>query len=238
MIGVEHKVTLNFGAEQFYGLVVAGVFGMVPACTWLMMLTLPFGLEHTRHSQVVDVLGGAAMMFMMVVAPWLAAVLILRARQPFGASITWDSDVLIEWDGPDRRTVIPWRSAVAREQEWIVQYKSGPRTERALQVFDPNTKNAISLWTARPRGVSPIRRRISSDRVSRVRTAVVTHGLEFNGAPEWPLSFEPGRPPHELWSRLGYVFAVFAPLMMPVDEIVGRAVAAAAVEDFQFPDVK
>lgn len=224
----EHEIKLGFGGEQLYLLVASGVFGMIPACTWLMMLMLPFDFEHARHSQLVDVAGGAAMMFLMVIAPWLAALLILRARQPLGARLTWNSEVLIEWDGPDRRTVIPWRAAVACEREWVIQYRTGPRTERAIQVFDPNTKNAITVWTTRPRGAPLIRRRLTSAHVSRVRTAVVTHGVELTGEPDWSRAFEPGRPPHEGWSRLGYVFAVFAPLVMPVNFAVGIALSTLA----------
>jgi hypothetical protein len=125
----------------------------------------------------------------------------------------------VEWDGPWKRAVIPWRQAQVAHLSWVVKGKGTRWTEHALQIVDP-AGASITLCSAVPAGAQVVRQRLHAPAadVERLLVAIASRGLEASRKPDWSLALDPDRP-RRTWilvlGRLGYVFAVAAPIGAP-----------------------
>jgi hypothetical protein len=212
------EIKLGFGG-QYAGLVGAGLLGMLPLTTWAATLLVP--LDSGTPAQGGDstwmgVAGGAAAL-LLVVLPWLVPCLVLRARQPAGARVVWDGDEIVEWDGPWRRAVIHWRQAEAAHLHRSIVGRGGTLHFDTVQIVD-SSGAAITVWDERPKGAPVVRRRLSSSGVQTLLAALAARNIVPSSRPDWSRIADPDRP-RPVWvlvlGRLGYVFAVAAPLGSP-----------------------
>jgi hypothetical protein len=212
------EIKLSFGG-QYAALVCAGLLGMFPLTMWASTLLLPLAPRapaHGSNSIWMGVAGGATAL-LLVVLPWLVPCLALRARQPAGARVVWDADEIVEWDGPWKRAVIRWRQAEAAHLRWSVEGRAVRLNFDTVQIVD-SSGAAITVWDQRPKGAPVVRRRLSSSGVETLLAAVVARNIVHSRTPDWSLIADPDRP-RPTWvlvlGRLGYVFAVAAPLGSP-----------------------
>jgi hypothetical protein len=217
------SIPLVFGWTQYFGLAAAAFVGVIPVATWAMTLGLGFvgdtPASHGGAESEWEVYASIVPTFLLLVLPSILACLTLRARQPRGARVEWDDDAIVEWDGPWKRAVIPWRHAQVAHLSWVVRGKGTRWTEHALQIVDP-AGASITLCSAVPGGAQVVRQRLHAPAadLERLVAAIASRGLEASGKPDWSLALDPDRP-RRTWilvlGRLGYVFAVAAPIGAP-----------------------
>jgi hypothetical protein len=212
------EIKLGFGG-QYAGLVGAGLLGMLPLTIWASTLLVPLDSGAPAHggdSTWMGVAGGAAAL-LLVVLPWLVPCLALRARQPAGARVVWDSDEIVEWDGPWKRAAIRWRQAEAAHLRRSAVGRGVTLYFDTVQIVD-SSGAAITVWDQRPKGAPVVRRRLSSSGVKTLLAALVARDIVPSSRPDWSRIADPDRP-RPMWilvlGRLGYVFAVAAPLGSP-----------------------
>ncbi len=217
------SIPLVFGWTQYFGLAAAAFAGVIPVTAWGMTLGLGFvgdtPATHGRAETEGEFYASLLLTFLFLVLPSIVACLTLRARQPRGARVEWDDDAIVEWDGPWKRAAIPWRQAQVAHLAWVVRGKGARWTEHALQIVDP-AGASITLCSAVPAGAQVVRQRLHAPAadVERLVAAVAARGLDTPGSPDWSLALDPDRP-RRRWilvlGRLGYVFAVAAPIGAP-----------------------
>ena len=217
------SIPLVFGWTQYFALAAAAFAGILPVTVWGMTLGMGFvgdtpaarGYPETQWELYASIVPT----FLLLALPSILACFTLRARQPRGARVDWDDDAIVEWDGTWKRAVIPWRHAKVAHLSWVESGRGARWTDHVLQIVDPSGAS-ITLCSAPSRGAPVVRRRLharSSD-VERLVAAVEARGLEKSANPDWSLVVDSDRP-RRTWilvlGRLGYVFAVAAPIGTP-----------------------
>lgn len=224
---------------EYMTFVAVGVVASLPVTTWMMMVAAPFGIDGPRSrggpsSPIETGILVALWLFVMLVAPWLVPILVLRARQPRGARIEWDEVGVTEWDGPWKRSFIAWSELAAGHVTWEWKTKGGRAIiDEALQLVGPPPAAAITVWTEPPRGVPNFRRRLRAERARLVelREAVEQHGIVMTRAPDWLLACDSDRLPHRaltIAGRFGYPLAALGPLVVPSSHPIGVAMGVVA----------
>jgi hypothetical protein len=232
--GLELKV--YFG--EYAALVASGLVGALPVTTWMTVIALSLGSDGWGRSggpssSVEVALLVAVALFVMLIAPWLVPVLVLRARQPRGARIVWDEIGVTEWDGSWRRAHIAWSELDAGRVTWETPRRGRPSIDEALQLIGPPPAAAITVWTEPPRGVPSFRRRLRADasKVAELREALERRGIALTREPDWLLACESSRPPHRALTvagRLGYPLAMLGPLLVPISHAWGATMGVTA----------
>lgn len=228
------ELKVPFG--DYASLFAVGLFAALPVTTWLTALIVPLGDHRIGNGPLGAVLGVifvVAVLSMLLVAPWLVPILVLRARQPRGARIAWDDTGVTEWDGSWRRSTIAWSELEAGRQTWETKIRARTHVDEALQLVGPPPAAAITVWTTPPAGVPHFRRRLCADpeRVAELREAIQRRGISMTREPDWVLACDSDRPPHRtltIVGRFGYPFATLAPIITPASHGVGVAMAVTA----------
>ncbi len=214
------SIPLVFGGAQYGGLVVAGLFATIPTLTWAGMLMVWFNPDLSNRPGLLDDLGVAvattAGLALVLLGPSVVPCLILRARQPDGARVTWDEAGVSEWDGLWQRALVPWVGARAAGFAWQIHTKGTSFPQEALQLRALESDNVITLWTTEPESAPVIRRRLCSEGAAELRAAVEAHGIALTGDFNPALAAEAGRF-RPVWAlrlgRWGYIAAVVGPLI-------------------------
>jgi hypothetical protein len=234
-VGKSGSLELGFGPDQYSGLVAAGLVGTLPTVTWMLWVGMPFAgvldgvhLGSGRGGEVVTAVLGGVLGLALIVLPSVVPCLILRARQPHGARITWDDEGVIEWDGAWRRMGVPWKGMTAASTLGpAAELRTRGRRE-AIQLTGRSTDGCITVWDIAPEEAPVVRRRLCSSQVSQLKAAIEAHGVPFTQKPEWSLARDPDRARpkmNRIVGRFGYVAAVLAPLMAGPSRSLGIAVA-------------
>jgi hypothetical protein len=214
------SIALGFGFDQYFGLAAAGVLGMVPVASWVVSISsLASSLPTPSGAAEALLQGGLTVIALLVllVAPPLVPCLVLRARQPLGASVAWDDDGVVEREGAWRRASIPWRDAEAARVTWDVPGRMGKRTYTAIQIFDRITNEVITAWEDRPPGAPLVRRRLMAPRIASLADALERKSTPLGRAADWTRVVEAvrTRPSRGVLAlmRLGYVGGALAPIL-------------------------
>jgi hypothetical protein len=236
------NLELTNGLDQTTALVAAGLFGWIPMTAWCAMLLAPLEViaGDAKDNGTLAALGllGVVVLVVVFVAPPVVPVLVLRARQPKGARVTWDADGVTEWDGAWRRAMVPWEGMQAAYTVPAEGRIVRAAQREAIQLRDQATHACITLWDVAPEGAPVVRRRLCAARVKDLRAAVEAHGIHFSAQPDWSLARDRDRPRsrvHRLLGRTGYAFGALAPLIVAPAPILGvvLGVLAAAMLTFR-----
>jgi hypothetical protein len=237
-VSVSGDLELKVYYGEYAALVASGLVGALPVTTWMTVIALSLGSEGRGRSggpssSLEVALLVSVALFVMLIAPWLVPVLVLRARQPRGARIVWDEIGVTEWDGSWRRAHIAWSELEAGRVTWETPRRGRPIIDEALQLIGPPPAAAITVWTEPPRGVPSFRRRLRADasEVAELREAIERRGIALAREPDWLLACDSGRPPHRaltLAGRLGYPLATLGPLLVPTSHALGVTMGVAA----------
>lgn len=225
-------MALGFGGQPL-GLIAAGLLGILPVPGWsIVALPLfPAGPASSTGGDSPVAMGlGIAAALVLLSLPSVVAVLTLRARQPRGASITWDEEAIVERDGPWRRGVIPWRRARAAHFAWEQPLRNGSVTRNAVQIVDAESGASITAWDDTPKGAPIVRRRRTGD-VKPLLDALEAHDVVAHGAIDWTRILDPDRP-RRRWvlvlGRLGYPLAIAGAIGAPDATAPGYVLGAIA----------
>lgn len=225
-------VTLGFG-WQYYGLVAAGVTGILPVPCWLVaFVPLASSLAGESSHGAESTLGGVAGMVaapLLLVLPALLACLTLRARQPRGASVVWDENEIVEWDGPWKRAAIPWSRAALTHLPWVVRLKrGGSRTCHAIQIADTSTGATITAWDEDPEA-APVARRRRCGKMQPLVDEMERRGVKPAHTLDWSRVVDPDRP-RRTWvlvlGRLGYPLVIAGTIGSPDSTTPGYILGA------------
>jgi hypothetical protein len=210
----EGSLDLSF-EWQYFGVACAGLAGMIPFAVWVMTLgvfLVPSAMHASSGSSTFEDIAGGVAAVLLLGLPWLVPCLTLRARQPKGARITWDDHEVIEWDGPWKRAVVPW----SRAETGHLQQGVGRLASHAVQIVDGSSGATITVWDD-PKGAPVVRRRMCG-KAKDLLAAFEQRHIVPSGAIDWSRVVDPDRP-RRTWilvlGRLGYVFAVAAPIGAP-----------------------
>lgn len=229
------KVELGFGAAAYINLGMAGMFGLLPFMSGVVPIVGFLGGFDSRSgspmSPIASTVIGVLASVVTVVAPWLVPCLVLRARQPKGARIEWDSREIALWDGPWKRTVIRWDDAEAARYVWDVPTRYGHHLRTAIEVFDKtNPEAVISAWDEQPEEAPLARRRREVSKIYPLDSIVGQRCDGFARDFEMARVADPDRPVQTKLvrnlTRLGYVAAFVGPLMAGPSTAFGIAVSA------------
>jgi hypothetical protein len=232
------SLSLGFGFDQYFALAAAGFLGTLPVASWLGSLsTLAASLPTLSGAAGAAGawMGGALVVLALVillVAPPLVPCLVLRARQPRGASISCDDRGVVEREGAWQRASIPWSNAEAARVTWEVPTRLGTRTCTAIQVFDRTTDDVITAWEDRPPGAPLVRRRLVSSRATLLADALERRRVRLDRHADWNRVVDanrvrPSRAALAL-TRLGYVGGALAPILAFPAPAWGVAIGAAS----------
>jgi hypothetical protein len=214
------NIALHFGFDQYFALAGAGLLGIIPNAAWLVSLSrlawtlpMPSGVIGLVIEAGLFVLA----LILLLVAPPLVPCLVLRARQPRGACLAWDDDGIVEREGDQQRTFIPWKNAEAARVTWDVPVGRGKRACTAIQVFDRVTDDVVTVWEDRPRDAPVVRRRLIARKTEPLATVLARKGVSFDRHADWMRVVDPARarPSNGVLAitRLGYVGGALAPLI-------------------------
>ncbi len=226
-------VQLGFGG-QYLGLIVTGVVGILPIPTWgvafLPLVSLFPAAPSYGGSSILGEVGAIIATPLLLVLPAFLACRTLRARQPQGASITWDEDAIVEWDGPWKRALIPWSRAVLTHMPWVVELRSRRVTYQAIQIVDSESGATITAWDDPPDGAPIIRRRLVG-RVEPLALEMQRRGVKPAHTIDWSRVVDPDRP-RRTWilvlGRLGYPLAMAGTIGAPDSRAPGYVLGAIA----------
>jgi hypothetical protein len=225
------KIELGFGSSQYAALAAAGLFGTIPLTVLLASVFIPL-LEGGQSSggstagAAVGLVAGVALVF----GPPILPCLVLRARQPRGARITWDDEEIVLWDGPWKRTAIPWDRVTGDRAKWKIGGFRNLVTQEALALRDRTTDARIHVWTERPNGAPLVRDRLCARDLRDLSTALDEKKIVLGEAPDWSRAADPARVRRSwlVWlGRLGYVFA-FAMIIPPEPGLAKTAIGSIA----------
>jgi hypothetical protein len=228
------SIALGFGPAQYAGLVVAGLGGMIPFTAWVTPLLLAAFPENRPVHGLAAIAQAVCMVGFLaglLVGTWLVPCLVLRARQPRGARVAWDDEAVVEWDGPWKRSVVPWARAEAALVRWVVRSRSGPTTYEAVQLVDRAKGAVITAWQTAPKGAPLVRRRLCSGDVPALRAAVEARGIP-RVSPDWMLAVDPDRPRplvNVVLGRVGYLLGFSAGFASPLSHAAGTVLCVAGV---------
>ena len=179
-------IELSLGADQYATLVAAGVLGALPVTTWLLMSMTPLGLEAPRRALPERWRSWPSSSS----RSWSCSSCRSSRRGAAIGSLAapaseWEDEVVIEWDGPWKKTFIAWPELRATQVTWVTKTRSGSITDEALQL-GAEAKTAITCWTSKPRRSPVVRRRVCSARVVELRRSArripLANGLDFDSS--------------------------------------------------------